>query len=76
MSRCFGKGLDAFGNPCNYVRPVEPAVHTEGTAYNEKKWDATLRWDDRLEWVDTMPVSATVWTVGRRGSCIYPTARA
>ena len=41
--KCFGKGLDAFGKPCNYVRPVEPVVHTEGI----KKWDdATLTWVD------------------------------
>ena len=58
--KCFGKGLDAFGKPCNYVRPVEPVVHTSGI----KRWDdatatwvdATLRWDDRLKlWVDTFP---------------------
>ena len=41
--KCFGKGLDAFGKPCNYVRPVEPVVHTAGI----KKWDdATKAWVD------------------------------
>ena len=44
--KCFGKGLDAFGNPCNYVRPVEPGVHTSGI----KKWD-----DATSTWVDTIP---------------------
>ena len=44
--KCFGSGLDAFGKPCNYVRPVEPVVHTSGI----KKWDATTS-----TWVDTVP---------------------
>ena len=44
--KCFGNGLDAFGKPCNYVRPVEPVVHTSGI----KKWDATTS-----TWVDTVP---------------------
>ena len=53
-----------MGDPCGYVEPIAPAVHTEGTKrYNKKTqtwFDATLRWDDRLKlWVDTMPVSAT-----------------
>ena len=26
--KCFGTGRDCVGNPCNYVRPVEPVVHT------------------------------------------------
>ena len=26
--KCFGTGKDCVGNPCNYVRPVEPVVHT------------------------------------------------
>ena len=26
--KCFGSGLDAVGEPCDYVRPVEPVVHT------------------------------------------------
>ena len=44
--KCFGKGLDAFGNPCNYVRPVEPVVHTSGI----KRWA-----DESKTWVDTLP---------------------
>ena len=44
--KCFGNGLDAFGKPCNYVRPVEPVVHTSGI----KKWD-----DATSTWVDTIP---------------------
>ena len=43
--KCFGKGLDAFGKPCDYGRPVEPVVHTEGI----KKWD-----DESKTWVDAM----------------------
>ena len=51
--KCFGKGLDAFGKPCNYVRPVEPEVHSFGI----KKWD-----DATSTWVDTLP-SGDVFTV-------------
>ena len=53
--KCFGKGLDAFGKPCNYVRPVEPVVHTAGI----KKWD-----DATKAWVDAM-LDDDCWTVGR-----------
>ena len=51
--KCFGKGLDAFGKPCDYVRPVEPVVHTSGI----KKWD-----DATKAWVDTLP-GGDVFTV-------------
>ena len=50
--KCFGNGLDAFGKPCNYVRPVEPVVHTEGI----KKWD-----DESKTWVD-----ATMADIGKQ----------
>ena len=44
--KCFGTGTDCVGNPCNYVRPVEPVVHTEGI----KKWsDESKTWVDALE---------------------------
>ena len=51
--KCFGKGLDAFGKPCNYVRPVESVTHTSGC----KKWD-----DATKAWVDTLP-GGDVFTV-------------
>ena len=53
--KCFGKGLDAFGNPCNYVRPVEPVVHTSGI----KKWD-----DATSTWVDTLPCGDVFTVLG------------
>ena len=52
--KCFGTGIDAFGKPCNYVRPVEPVVHTSGI----KRWD-----DATSTWVDTVP-DGDVWNVG------------
>ena len=43
--KCFGKGLDAFGKPCDYVKPV---VHSSGI----KRWDdATSTWVDAV-WPD------------------------
>ena len=42
---CLGTGEDLMGDPCNYVRPIEPVVHTEGI----KKWA-----DESKTWVDAM----------------------
>ena len=55
--KCFGTGKDCVGKPCNYVRPVEPVVHTSGIK----------RWDDATSstWVDTIP-SSDYWMVGLR----------
>ena len=43
-----------MGKPCDYVRPVEPVVHTSGI----KKWD-----DESKTWVDTGP-DDDCWIVG------------
>ena len=52
--KCFGTGKDCVGKPCDYVRPVEPVVHTSGI----KKWD-----DESKTWVDTGP-DDDCWMVG------------
>ena len=43
--KCFGDGQDYRGDPCDYVRPIEPVEHTDGI----KKWD-----DATSTWVDAM----------------------
>ena len=53
--KCFGDGQDFLGNPCDYVRPVEPVEHTAGF----KRWD-----DATAAWVDAVP-NDDCWTVGR-----------
>ena len=46
--KCFGKGIDAFGKPCDYVKPIGSGEHTEGI----KRWDdATATWVDAV-WPD------------------------
>ena len=54
--KCFGSGLDAGGKPCDYGRPVEPAVHTSGI----KKWD-----DASSTWVDA--TMADLGNIGNNG---------
>ena len=47
MSKVLRHGKElCMGDPCDYVRPVEPGVHTAGI----KRWD-----DESKSWVDTLP---------------------